>query len=241
MAPLPGESALALRVWLPSLPALLPLVERVRGIFDLTADPVRIATDLGRDPLLASRIAIRPGIRVPGAWDPFELAVRAVLGQQVSVRAATTLAGRLVEAFGEPIETSIPALTHRFPAAEVLAEADVATIGLPRARAETIRALARAVTEGRLVLDGAAGLDGAIASLLSIPGIGPWTAHYIAMRAFREPDAFPAADLGLRRAAARNGRPPSAAALERRAEAWRPWRAYAALWLWSDPASAGRT
>jgi AraC family transcriptional regulator of adaptative response / DNA-3-methyladenine glycosylase II len=236
---LEGVPELLLRVHLPSLPGLQSVVERVRRIFDLTADPLRIANDLARDPALAPRIRARPGIRVPGAWDPFELAVRAVLGQQVTVKGATTLAGRLVRAFGKPIDAPSTSLTHLFPTADTLAESDFAGIGLPAARAETIRALARSVADGCLTLDGAAGLDDVVGDLRGVSGIGAWTAHYVAMRALGEPDAFPAGDLGLRKAAGTNGRPLTASVLERKAEAWRPWRAYAAMWLWSGPAPAG--
>jgi AraC family transcriptional regulator of adaptative response / DNA-3-methyladenine glycosylase II len=175
-------------------------------------------------------------LRVPGAWDGFELAVRAILGQQVSVRGATTLAGRLVAKFGAPLaETSEAGLTHLFPSAAVLASADVASIGLPRARAEAIRALARAVADGNLALDTGLELDALVERLCEIPGIGPWTAHYVAMRACGETDAFPAGDLVLRRA---YGGPAREAALLAASEAWRPWRAYAALQLWASAAAS---
>ncbi len=210
------------------------MVQRVRRLFDLDADPLRIATDLGRDPDLARLVAARPGVRVPGAWDPFELAVRAVLGQQVSVKGATTLAGRLVQTFGKPVETTgSQGLTHRFPRADELADADLSGIGLPRARAATVRALAGAVASGELSLEGPGSLD-AMEELRSIEGVGDWTAQYVAMRALNEPDAFPAGDLGLRRAVSHVDRIVTAAALARRAEAWRPWRAYAAMWLWTS-------
>jgi DNA-3-methyladenine glycosylase II len=178
---------------------------------------------------------------VPGAWDRFELAVRAVLGQQVTVRGASRLAGRLVRAFGTPLEAAArgagpPSLL--FPPPERLGRAPVrkiAELGMPLARAAAIRDLARAVAEGSPLLEPAAGLNAAVAKLTALPGIGDWTAHYIAMRALREPDAFPAGDLGLRRALAGPGkRPPSARALIDRAEAWRPWRAYAAMHLWTS-------
>jgi AraC family transcriptional regulator of adaptative response / DNA-3-methyladenine glycosylase II len=225
----------ALRLHLPSLDGLSSAVARARRIFDLDADPGPIAAQLRRSPALAERVARRPGLRVPGAWDGFELAVRAVLGQQITVRGATTLAGRLVARFGEPFASAYPdTLTHVFPRPETLAEADLASIGLPRARAETLRTLATAVASGSLALDAARGLDDLVAQLVSLPGIGDWTAHYVALRAGGEPDAFPASDLGLRRALARGGTPLSAKALAREAEAWRPWRAYAALHLWTQ-------
>jgi AraC family transcriptional regulator of adaptative response / DNA-3-methyladenine glycosylase II len=172
---------------------------------------------------------------VPGAWDVFELAVRAVLGQQVTVAGATTLAGRLVQRWGREVDLA-PQLTRLFPRAEVLAEADVASIGLPRARGETIRALAAASVRGDLALDAARGLDDAVARLRAVSGLGDWTAHYIAMRAFNEADAFPASDLGVRRALGNGGGPLAARAVERVAEEWRPWRAYATMHLWNGEA-----
>jgi AraC family transcriptional regulator of adaptative response / DNA-3-methyladenine glycosylase II len=186
-------------------------------------------------------VRARPGLRVPGAWDGFEVAVRAVLGQQVSVAGATTLAGRLARRFGERVSPeSVPpahrgALTHLFPTPDALAEAPVEAIGIPRARALAIRALAASVASGKLVLGGYAGLDEAVADLTALPGIGPWTAHYVAMRALREPDALPASDLVLRLAL--GGRSLTAAEVEARAERWRPWRAYAAMHLWTHAAT----
>lgn len=223
---------LLMRVELPRCESLIDVVERVRRIFDLGADPLRIAEHLSLSPQLRPTLEALPGLRVPGAWDAFELAVRAILGQQVTVQGATTLAGRLVRAFGTPVENRGDGLTHVFPRAEKLADADLAPIGLPRARAATIRALAAAVASGALALDSAQGLDEVAARLCTIPGLGPWTAHYIAMRALGEPDAFPASDLGLRRALGNGAGPLSEPALSRLAETWRPWRAYAAMYLW---------
>jgi AraC family transcriptional regulator of adaptative response / DNA-3-methyladenine glycosylase II len=172
-------------------------------------------------------------LRVPGTWDGFELAVRAILGQQVTVRGATTLIGRLVARFGDCVVDDPNAdVTHAFPLPEVLVDAEVERIGLPRARASSIRALAAAVCREGLSLNESAGLESSVARLAEVPGIGPWTAHYIAMRALGEPDAFPEGDLGLRRALS-NGRLISTAALSERAEQWRPWRAYAAMLLWT--------
>lgn len=228
-------SHLELRLWIDAPGELASCVERAKRLFDLSANPQRIASDLGRDPALAPRLAAHPGIRVPGAWDPFELVVRAVLGQQVSVRGATTLAGRLVVSFGKPLERACGSLTHVFPGAAVLAEADVAGIGLPRARAAAIRELARRVASGELHLGGEADVEETAARLQEIPGIGDWTAQYVAMRALGHTDAFPSTDLGLLRAAS-SARRLSPAALRERAEAWRPWRAYAARCLWSEPA-----
>src|SRR5437879_210779 len=221
-----GEPHLVMRVRRRRLPAV---VERARRLFDLDADPVRIADHLARSPELAPLVARRPGLRVPGAWDAFELAVRAVLGQQVTVRGATTLAGRLVRAFGRPLDRAEDGLTHLFPRPETLADADLASIGLPRARAATIRGLARGVARGEIALDAARGLEDAVARLAAVPGIGAWTAHYIAMRALGEPDAFPAADLGLRRALGNGAGQLAQARGAERAGAWRAWRVSAAL------------
>lgn len=238
----PGQAALRLSLHLPDCAAALPVVERVRRMFDLTADPTAVAAHLRRSAALRPLVDAAPGLRVPGAWDPFELAVRAILGQQVTVKGATTLAGRLAAAFGRPVACS-DSLTHVFPTAAVLADADIAAMGMPRARAETVRVLARAVADGSLVLDAPLGLDDALARLRAVPGIGPWTAQYVAMRAFGEPDAFPAGDLGLRSALGNGAGPLAEAAVARAAEAWRPWRAYAALHLWSslDTAHTRRT
>ena len=222
-----------MRVRLARPERLLQVVERARRLFDLDADPVPIADHLAGSPELAPLVARRPGLRVPGAWDAFELAVRAVLGQQVTVRGATTLAGRLVRAFGTPLDRAEDGLTHLFPRPEALAAADLGALGLPRARAATIRALAGAVASGEVVLDASRGLEDAVARLAAVPGIGAWTAHYIAMRALGEPDAFPAADLGLRRALGNGAGRLAPARVAELAEAWRPWRAYAAMHLWA--------
>ena len=228
--------ALAVRVLGESPPDLIGVAARVRRLFDLAADPEPIARDLGADAVLAPRIRRRPGLRLLGAWDPFETAVRVVLGQQVSVAGASTLAGRVAVAFGKPVEEALPGVLVRlFPAAEDLAEADLAGIGLTRARAAALRAVARACADGSLDLEGAAPLEESLGALTALPGIGDWTAQVIAMRALGEPDAFPAGDLGLRKALGRDGRPAPERRVRERAEAWRPWRSYAAQWLWSDP------
>ncbi len=226
----PGGLALEVRISFPEAKLLFLIIERVRRMFDLAADPADMASHLKSDPLLAGRIVAVPGLRVPGCWDGFELAVRAILGQQVSVKGATTLAGRLVTAFGTPIGND-QRLTHLFPEPESLAEADVARIGLPQKRAETIRALARAVCGGRVSLQSIDNIEQFHMRLRAIPGIGDWTTQYIAMRALGEPDAFPTGDLGLLRGASLD----SANRLSERAEAWRPWRAYAAMYLWQVP------
>jgi AraC family transcriptional regulator of adaptative response / DNA-3-methyladenine glycosylase II len=233
IVPIAGQPRLELRVDRGVVGSLFAIVERVRRMFDLNADPLQIAATFSRDPLLGERMSRRPGLRVPGAWNGFELAVRAILGQQVTVRAATTLAGRLVQRFGVPIESPEHGLTHVFPRPEVLARADLGGIGLTTARAATIRGLARAVASGGLRLEAPLGLDEAVVRLAALPGIGEWTAQYIALRAFGEPDAFPAADLGLRRSLANGKGVPSAKSVVELSQAWRPWRSYAAIHLWT--------
>jgi AraC family transcriptional regulator of adaptative response / DNA-3-methyladenine glycosylase II len=227
-SPQPASLELVLHAAAPLGPDLMEAVERVRTLFDLEADPLRITEHLGQDPRLAAAVVAHPGLRVPGGWDGFELAVRAILGQQVSVKGATTLCGRLVQAFGSRLELPSlpPGLTHRFPAPAALAEAELERIGIPRARAEALRQLAQRVASGRLVLSSAAAVAPTVESLLEIPGVGPWTAMYIAMRVLRDPDAFPSTDLVLRRLLDGGD-----------AERWRPWRAYAALHLWTSVAS----
>jgi AraC family transcriptional regulator of adaptative response / DNA-3-methyladenine glycosylase II len=174
------------------------------------------------------RLDSAPGLRVPGCWNGFELAVRAILGQQVTVKGASLLAGRIAKSFGRPYLVG-RGLTHVFPAPEVLANANFAGIGLPRARSETIRALSRAVCSGQFSFDGIVAVPDFLKRFCEIPGIGNWTAQYVAMRALGEPDAFPSGDLGLLRVLdLENPRE-----LEKRAEAWRPWRAYAAMYLWN--------
>jgi AraC family transcriptional regulator, regulatory protein of adaptative response / DNA-3-methyladenine glycosylase II len=227
-----------------SVSALGGVVARLRRLFDLDADMAAIDAHLASDPLFAARVAQRPGLRVPGAWNGFELAVRAILGQQISVAAATTLAGRLATALGEAIATRPPGAPQDvhtlFPAPSALAAADLTGMGLTRSRAETLRKLGRAMTEDAQLLHPFDTLEETIAKLVGLPGIGPWTAQYIAMRALREPDAFPASDLSLLRALETSAGRPKPAQLLTRAEAWRPWRAYAALRLWLQPDSTPR-
>jgi AraC family transcriptional regulator, regulatory protein of adaptative response / DNA-3-methyladenine glycosylase II len=232
------ENCLKATVRIANLQQLPTIVARVRRVFDLAADTVTIGTHLSQDPVLAPLVAARPGLRVPGAWDGFELAIRAVLGQQISVSAATMLAGKLVSAFGSPMaDTREQGLTHVFPTPQQLVEADLSVIGMPNARRMALASLAAAVVADPLIFGPRRSLDEAIAQLRSLAGIGEWTAQYIAMRELREPDAFPASDIGLLRAMCdERGERPSAAALLAHAERWRPWRAYAALHLWaSDP------
>ena len=176
---------------------------------------------------------------MPGAWDGFELGVRAILGQQVTVAGATTLSGRLVREFGTRLPEPAGGLTHLFPPAARLAEAGLAKLGLPGSRAKALRTFSQEVAAGNLSLSPAASMEEARAGLLAIPGLGPWTVEYIAMRALRDPDAFPAGDLWLRRALSPGGAVISEAGLRARAEEWRPWRAYAAVHLWTALASTG--
>ena len=215
------------------MPVLAALLARLRALFDLDARPDLIAECLSRDERLAASVARNPGLRVPGAFDGFELGVRAILGQQVTVRAATTIADRFAAAFGEPITTPFPALTHLSPTPDRLAAAtvdEVASVGIIQTRARSIIALAQAVATGSLVLEPGADPAETMARLVTLPGIGPWTAHYIAMRALRWPDAFPPGDVALLN---RLGgvKPPEAEALS---HAWRPWRSYAVLHLWQS-------
>lgn len=220
------ESLLA-RVGFRDPGALFFITERIRAMFDLNADWLDIVANLQNDPVLSAQLKSAPGLRVPGSWDGFELAVRAILGQQVSVAAATSLAGRIVRAFGKPISAP-DGLTHLFPTPEVLAGANIASVGMPKARAETIQRLAQAVCEGEIRFDGVVDSEIFLRKLCEIPGIGRWTSQYIAMRAFGEPDAFPSGDLGLLHALNLKNH----SELERRAEVWRPWRAYAVMYLW---------
>ncbi|HTM58519.1 MAG TPA: AlkA N-terminal domain-containing protein [Candidatus Udaeobacter sp.] len=215
---------------------LIRVAARLNRMFDLDADPGHILAHLSRDPLLARALAGRRDVRVPGTWDPFELAVRAILGQQISVRGAATLASRIVQRFGTPLQNTVPGITHAFPTPERLASADLSGLGLTGARIHALSALAAAVAEGGLRFDRLGALDEAVLRLRELPGIGEWTAQYIAMRGLSEPDAFPAGDLGLLHAIAEGGVvKPDARALMARAESWRPWRAYAVMALWTRP------
>ncbi len=224
-------------------PSLFEVVQRARDIFDVDAPVKDIRAVLERDPVLAGRLETLPGVRVPGAWDGFELTVRAILGQQVSVAAATTLAGRIAGRYGIPLDLPDDpdrgSLSVLFPTPERLARARFNGVGLTRSRAETVRALARAVARGEVNFDISQDADEFCRALQSIKGIGDWTAQYVAMRVLKNPDAFPASDLGLLKAIAAPERV-APATLKARAENWRPWRAYAALLLWhSAPGSGG--
>jgi len=221
----------------PDMAALPQIIARVRRVFDLAADPDTIGAHLALDPMLAPLVAARPGLRVPGAWDGFELAVRAVFGQQVTVPAATRLLGKLVAAHGLALPAAArhgEGLSHLFPSPARLAGVDLARLGMPKARAMAVTSLAAAIAADPAIFSRSASLEETIVKLRSLPGIGEWTAQYIAMRELREPDAFPAADIGLLRVMAdTDGLRPSPAALLSHAERWRPWRAYAAQHLWA--------
>jgi AraC family transcriptional regulator, regulatory protein of adaptative response / DNA-3-methyladenine glycosylase II len=230
--PAQDDGKLSARLRIPSARGLRDAVERIRRLFDVAADPGAIGESLSRDAALRAAVRACPGRRVPGGWDGLELACRAILGQQISVARATVLAGKLVAAFGKPLAAPDGALTHSFPTAAALAgaggETIAKTLGMPRARGHAIASIARAIDDGALMLDGSLDLPALVERLCALPGIGAWTAHYLAMR-LGEPDAFPAGDLWLRRALDTDEK-----GLLARAEAWRPFRAYAALHLWQS-------
>jgi AraC family transcriptional regulator of adaptative response / DNA-3-methyladenine glycosylase II len=228
--PASGEDALELRVWNRTPAALLQVTSSVRRIFDLAADPSKIALAFASDPLLGPLVKRHPGLRIPGAWDPFECTVRAILGQQVSVSTGRTLVGRLAARCGRPIPSSNDGLTHLFPTPSDLASANLDGLGLTRVRTDAVRALAVAIASRRFSFAGST--EEICEALAALTGIGMWTAQYVALRALYEPDAFPSSDLILRRAAATNDAPLPSRALEERAEDWRPWRGYAAMHLW---------
>jgi AraC family transcriptional regulator of adaptative response / DNA-3-methyladenine glycosylase II len=247
-----AKNRIDVRVRFPDMAALPQIIARVRRVFDLAADPDTIGAHLAQDPVLAPLVAARPGLRVPGAWDGFELAVRAIFGQQITVPAATRLLGKLAHAFGDSLPATMQereheseGLTHLFPSVTRIATADLTTLGMPGARAKAETSLAQAISADPAIFSRGASLEDAILKLRALPGIGEWTAQYIAMRELREPDAFPAADIGLLRAMADSeGRRPSPSELLVRSERWRPWRAYAALHLWAagvpHPALSGK-
>ena len=213
-------------------PSSIPtIVRRVRRLFDLDADLSAVHSVMRQEPILAKGIDKRPGLRVPGGWDGFEVAVRAVLGQQVSVAAATTLTNRLVESFGEQRIDGRPGLDRVFPSPERLADAPLEKIGLPKTRASTLRSLAASCLDGYVGFQAGQRLDEFAASFTQLPGIGDWTAQYVAMRALTHPDAFPAGDLVLQQVLGAEKRL-SLKETEARSQAWRPWRAYAVLHLW---------
>jgi AraC family transcriptional regulator, regulatory protein of adaptative response / DNA-3-methyladenine glycosylase II len=236
--PLTGEDALELRVTGAPPSVLSPLESTARRVFGLPGDPARVGAQFAADPLLGPLAARHPGLRIPGAWDPFECAVRAVLGQQVSVAAGRTFAARLVGRCGEPLRGGAEGLTHLFPTPARLAHADLAGLGITTARAAALGSLAQAVLEQRV--DFSAPPADVTAALAALPGIGPWTAQYVALRALGEPDAFPHGDWVLRRMAAPPGAPPlGARELAERARRWQPWRGYATIHLWHAAGEPG--
>ncbi|GAB7534387.1 DNA-3-methyladenine glycosylase family protein [Burkholderia sp. 3C] len=215
------------------------LAGRLATVFDVRADPAEIGAHLARDAWFAPLVAAAPGLRVPGAWSAFELVVRAIVGQQVSVKAATTIIGRLVQRAGEPLAAPPhPAVGWRFPEPAALAACDLDRIGMPGKRIAALQGTAHAVSAGEAPIDLAAGtadLTQRRAALLALPGIGPWTVEYIAMRAWRDPDAWPATDLVLMQSiVARDPSLDRPSSQRRRSDAWRPWRAYAAMHLWNE-------
>jgi AraC family transcriptional regulator, regulatory protein of adaptative response / DNA-3-methyladenine glycosylase II len=232
-----GDDHLLLRARLPHRDGLAEVARRVRGVFGLDTDLAAARAALAGDAVIGPLLAARPGLRVPGAWDPYEIGVRAIVGQQVTVAGASTLTGRLVERHGKRLPAPAPpGLTHTFPPPATLAGGDLDGIGLTRARARAIGAFAAAVAADRVRLDPRVPLDQLVAAIAGVPGVGPWTAEYVALR-MGQPDALPASDLGLRRALADPAAGPalpSAAEVAARANAWRPWRALAAVHLWTS-------
>jgi AraC family transcriptional regulator of adaptative response / DNA-3-methyladenine glycosylase II len=236
----PERQSLAATIRFPSVRALPDLITRIRRVFDLGADVTAIGAHLARDPWLAPLVAARPGLRTPGAWDGFELAVRAVLGQQVSVEAGRKLANRLVTVCGTSLRRDDvvgPRLARAFPDAPAVKAADLSTLGMPGARRTALVSLADAALADPLLFQARGTLEETVAQLMTIRGIGEWTAHYIALRAAGEPDAFPASDIGLLRGTTRkSGTRFTPSELHAHAERWRPWRAYAAQHLWAADA-----
>jgi AraC family transcriptional regulator, regulatory protein of adaptative response / DNA-3-methyladenine glycosylase II len=229
---------LLLTAHLPHWEELIHVVDRARRIASLDFDLEGAASHLAGDATIARLLRTRPGLRPPGTWDPFETGVRAIIGQQVSVAAANTIAGRLVERFGVPFPgLGQLGLTHTFPSQETLVGVDLSGLGLTRTRTQAVRSFARAVAEDAVRLDRSVSLERLVASIIAIEGLGEWTAHYLALR-LGEPDAWPSTDLGLRRALAGDHK---AVAQDEHAERWRPWRAIAATHLWLAPRSAAKT
>jgi AraC family transcriptional regulator of adaptative response / DNA-3-methyladenine glycosylase II len=238
---LPQQQSLSVTIHFANVQSLPAIINRVRHLFDVGADIETIDQHLSKDPHLAPWVARRPGLRAPGGWDGFELAVRAIVGQQVSVVAARRLAGQLVAlhgGFAPKNSRNHPALTRTFPTAERLAIAESIGVGMPTSRLNTLKALAKALVDDPNMFRPFGTIEEAIVRLRAIPGIGEWTAQYIALRAIREMDAFPASDVGLLRGATKvDGVPATSASLLHRAESWKPWRAYAAQHLWAADAT----
>jgi len=229
----PKDGYVAVTLRLADLRDLAPAVHRCRRLFDLDADPVAVDQTLTADPVFTADVAATPGVRVPRSVDGFEIACRAVIGQQISVASARGVLARMATELGEPVEApdGVP-LTRLFPSPEAVAKAPDDALPMPAARRRSLRALAEAVTSGDVVLDPTADRDGTRDALLALPGIGPWTVAYLAMRSLGDPDAFLATDLAVRRGAARIGLPDAPAELETRSRRWGPWRSYAVVRLW---------
>jgi AraC family transcriptional regulator of adaptative response / DNA-3-methyladenine glycosylase II len=229
-----AEAFLLATIQAPSAAASPDAAARLRRMFDLDADVRAIAAHLSRDPSMATLVIARPGLRVFGGWDGFEVAVRSILGQQVTVARARTLLGTLVDRCGTELPRAVGPLRRVFPTAQQVVDADLSSMGMPGARVTALKTVASAAIADPRLFDRASSLENTLARLRAIRGIGEWTAHYIAMRACREPDAFPSSDIGLLRGSADGtGQRPTPAELTYRAEAWRPWRAYAAHQLWA--------
>jgi AraC family transcriptional regulator of adaptative response / DNA-3-methyladenine glycosylase II len=229
----PGAEDVGLRIDGDDARGIAAAIDSGRRLLDLDVDPAAVARTLGRDPLLRPLVRSHRGVRVPGAADGFELVVRAILGQQVSVAGARTMLGRVASRFGTPLPSGVPDVVTLFPSAERLTDAPLEELGITSGRAGAIRRVATLVADGALDLSTSGDPDAAVDRLLEVSGIGPWTCEYVRMRAFGDRDAFPATDLGVRRAFERLGLDASPRAILDRAEAWRPWRAYAVLLLWS--------
>ena len=229
----PVDTHIQCTLRLESMADLTSAVRQCRRLLDLDADPLSVVEVLSKDRRLSSIVKKRPGLRAPGAVDGTELAIQAVLGQQVSLAAARTLASRLVTAHGDVIKIADPTLTHLFPHAASIADADLARLGVPATRRATLRAVARAVADGTLALDPGADRTETYQQLVQLPGIGEWTAGYIVMRALGDPDTFLPSDLGIKKAVARLGIGSNARAISDHAAAWRPWRSYATHQLWA--------
>jgi AraC family transcriptional regulator of adaptative response / DNA-3-methyladenine glycosylase II len=230
----PAEGYIHARYRLQHLGDLGAAMTRSRALLDLDSDPQAVSDALGGDRLLGAMVRTTPGKRVPGHVDPHELAIRAVLGQQVSVRAAATLAGRLADIYGEQLERPLGGVTRVFPSVETLADADLARLGMPGARLRCLSTLVAALAGGEIKLDAGSARAETRQELMALPGIGPWTTEYIAMRALRDPDAFLPSDLGVRRALARLGSDETSGAVESLSQSWRPYRAYAVQYLWAS-------
>jgi AraC family transcriptional regulator of adaptative response / DNA-3-methyladenine glycosylase II len=229
----PGPGCVRASFRLAGADDLADAVARCRRLLDLDADPAAIVGALGDDPVVGFSVRSAPGLRVPGHADPRELAIRAVLGQQVSLGAAATIAGRLAREHGEPLPQRLGSVTHLFPSPEALAELDPAVLPMPASRGRALVTLARSLATGELELRPGLATEEVRARLLTLPGIGPWTADYISMRALRDPDAFLPSDLGVRHGLEALGLDGSPAGAERIAEGWRPYRAYAVMHLWA--------